>query len=97
MSREAGIDDLSKREMQLLLGGSTHTEGKDRESAVADEISDMVARRAEIGFTTHGHTAVDVSLYAYSRTAGALPAPGLPHGSIVNSDLGSWMKSFLRL
>ena len=28
-------------------------------------IADMVSKRALIGWTTHGHTGVDVNLYAY--------------------------------
>lgn len=56
LRHDVGITDFSQDELARLTA---------KGAKVADIVADMVARRAGIGFTTHGHTAVDVNLYTY--------------------------------
>ncbi|KAI9228541.1 MAG: alkaline phosphatase [Piptocephalis tieghemiana] len=51
----------------------------------------MVSRRANLGWTTHGHTGVDVNLYAYGMEAEAL------RGNHDNTELGLFVSRFLGL
>ncbi|ORZ00099.1 alkaline-phosphatase-like protein [Absidia repens] len=55
------------------------------------QLADMVSRRALIGWTTHGHTAVDVNLYAMGPTTEAL------RGSHENTDIGDFISAYLDL
>lgn len=75
-----GIDDLSSDEMNAL---------KKRGYALNFVLSDVIERRAVIGWTTRGHTAVDVSLHAYG--------PGAEHftGNIDNTRVGQLLSSLL--
>ena len=85
MSDLAGIDDLSEDEAAGL------------EAALADGallnalLGEMVGRRAVIGWTTNGHTAVDVPLYAYG--------PGRERlvGSYDNTAIGQTIADLLGL
>lgn len=54
----AGIDSLSAEENELLM--AAQRDGRMLNSAIAEVIS----RRAVVGWTTTGHTGVDVKLYA---------------------------------
>lgn len=63
-----GIDELTDEEIarfRTLVDDS---------GALNDALSDVISRRARVGWTTSGHTAIDVNLYAYgpgaSRFAG---------------------------
>lgn len=44
-----------------------------------NEMVKLMAKRAHLGFTTHGHTGEDVFLYSYG--------PGKPVGLIENTDI----------
>ncbi|KAI8088812.1 alkaline-phosphatase-like protein [Halteromyces radiatus] len=55
------------------------------------QFSDMVSRRALIGWTTHGHTAVDVNLYAMG------PGTEVLRGSHENTDIGDFITTYLDL
>lgn len=55
----AGIDDLTEAEAALLevsAGSSDH---------LTSAVSGIISRRARVGWTTNGHTAVDVKLHAF--------------------------------
>ena len=55
----AGVDDLSEEEAAGLQAGLA-------DGALLNALlSEIVSRRAVIGWTTNGHTAVDVNLYAF--------------------------------
>lgn len=56
---QTGIRDLSDTEVTRLR---THLDDADATNTL---LSEIVSRRALIGWTTGGHTAVDVNLYAY--------------------------------
>jgi alkaline phosphatase len=52
-----------------------------------NEMVKLMAKRANIGFSTHGHTGEDVFLYAYG--------PGKPVGLIENTALPAVMADYL--
>ena len=49
--------------------------------------ADMISRRAQIGWSTHGHSAVDVNIY--STGAKRL------HGNHENTEIGEFLQSYL--
>ncbi|KAG0171378.1 hypothetical protein DFQ29_008858 [Apophysomyces sp. BC1021] len=83
-----GIDDPSEDEISRVFqwqGTNKTTE------ELAYLFSDMVSRRALIGWSTHGHTAVDVNLYAYGARADEL------RGSHENTEIGDFIVDYLDL
>jgi alkaline phosphatase len=54
--------------------------------------ADMISRRAQVGWSTHGHSAVDVNIYASSPDH----APGLV-GNHENVEVGEFIASYLDL
>ncbi|RWR04150.1 alkaline phosphatase [Siminovitchia fortis] len=72
-----GLDNLTATEMEAL---------KTSKSLQAD-MTKMLANRANIGFTTGGHTGEDVFLYAYG--------PSKPYGLVDNTDIAKTMAKFL--
>lgn len=50
----------------------------------------MISRRAQVGWTTHGHSAVDVNIYASNRKDAA---PLL--GNHENTAIGDFMRDYL--
>lgn len=74
-----GIDQLSEKEKKTLL------QGEDIEHALGR----ILAERADLGFTTYGHTGEDVFLYAYG--------PEKPTGFMENTDLSKIVADFLNI
>ena len=72
-----GLDNLTEEEIEAL---------KTSKKLQAD-MSHMLSERANIGFSTGGHTGEDVFLYAYG--------PSKPYGLVDNTDLAKSMASFL--
>ncbi|KAI8372697.1 alkaline-phosphatase-like protein [Radiomyces spectabilis] len=83
-----GIDDPTDEEMQKLNEWNHH--GKSVLD-LAYLFADMVSRRALIGWTTHGHTAVDVNLYAVG------PGTEKLRGSHENTEIGDFIVEYLDL
>lgn len=54
--------------------------------------ADMISRRAQVGWSTHGHSAVDVNIYASHPSH----APGLV-GNHENTDVGKFIAEYLDL
>ncbi|KAJ2459157.1 vacuolar alkaline phosphatase [Coemansia sp. RSA 2424] len=54
-------------------------------------LSDIISNRAQIGWATHGHSAVDVNLYAYGKNANLL------RGNHENTDIGQFIVDQLGL
>lgn len=54
-------------------------------------LSDIAARRAEIGFSTSGHTGIDINVYAYGADAHRLA------GNQDNTNIGHVIKRMLKL
>lgn len=76
-----GISDPTKHEIDGLLCNDTAT--------IADTAADMVSRRALVGWTTVGHTGVDVNLYGYGNQLDKL------FGNHENTEVGSFMVDYL--
>lgn len=76
-----GVEDASAEEVQRLV---------DRHDDGAYTLADIVSRRAELGWTTHGHSAVDVNIYG-SEAAAPLA------GNHENTDIGDFMARYLDL
>lgn len=72
-----GLDDLTAEERQKLLASKN----------VGSDMSKMLAERANLGFTTGGHTGEDVFLYSYG--------PQRPTGLVENTDLAKKMAQFM--
>ncbi|OOZ89538.1 alkaline phosphatase [Bacillus cereus] len=84
-------NDLSNKEEVAALYGLNHlTEGEKEKLKVVQKKTDigpilttLLANRANIGFTTGGHTGEDVFLYSYG--------PKKPYGLIQNTDVAKTM------
>jgi alkaline phosphatase len=74
-----GIYDADDEEIMLVLH---HPEDADYIFA------DMVSRRAQIGWSTHGHSAVDVNIYG-SAGSEAL------RGNHENTEIGKFLRDYL--
>jgi alkaline phosphatase len=74
-----GIYDAEHEEIQAVVDHPTE----------ADYIfADMISRRAQIGWSTHGHSAVDVNIYG-SAGAEAL------RGNHENTEIGKFLRDYL--
>lgn len=84
----------------LVIGGLGITDARDAElkQLVSDpehaifHFSKMISWRARIGWSTHGHSAVDVNIYS----------SGGPHaedirGNVENTDIGKFLKDYLNV
>ncbi|KAI9684178.1 MAG: hypothetical protein M1829_003448 [Trizodia sp. TS-e1964] len=79
-----GITDATDDEIKLIV---------DNPDASGYFFADMISRRAQIGWSTHGHSAVDVNIYA-SDNADARLALG---GNHENTEVGDFMRKYLEL
>lgn len=76
-----GITDISKQELQSLVENpllSVYT------------FADMISRRAQIGWSTHGHTAVDVNIYGTDGSESL-------RGNHENTEVGEFLRNYLDL
>jgi alkaline phosphatase len=80
----AGIGDLAPEEMAALRYAATH-------GGLEQAIGSLVSRRARVGWTSRGHTAVDVGLYAYGPGAERL------RGTHENTDVAHVVAALLGL
>jgi alkaline phosphatase len=83
MKREMGITDATERELTDVCTGSSVKE-------VAGILADMVSFRAEIGFSTHGHSAVDVNIYMYGKMG-----EKTLKGNVENTDISKHIVEYL--
>ncbi len=74
-----GIFDADQLEIQKIL---------DHRFTSSYILSDMISRRAQIGWSTHGHSAVDVNIYG-SAGADAL------RGNHENIEVGQFLREYL--
>ncbi|KZF24464.1 alkaline phosphatase-like protein [Xylona heveae TC161] len=78
-----GVHDASDSEVESLIAHPTSS----------DYIfADIISRRAQIGWTTHGHSAVDVNIYASSHEH-ARPLVG----NHENTEVGEFIRDYLGL
>ncbi|OJK03120.1 hypothetical protein ASPACDRAFT_76194 [Aspergillus aculeatus ATCC 16872] len=85
LEKDLGITDATEEEIWAVL---------DPDSPITPQyvFADIVSRRAQIGWATHGHSAVDVNIYA-SSTKDAWPLLG----NNENIDVGSFLTKYLDL
>ena len=74
-----GIMDASDSELQLIVL---------RPRAALYYFANMISRRAHIGWSTHGHSAVDVNIYGTSGTDRL-------RGNHENTDVGKFLREYL--
>ncbi|PLS18118.1 alkaline phosphatase [Bacillus sp. M6-12] len=72
-----GLDNLTAEELKTLKASKN----------IGSDMTKMLAARANIGFTTGGHTGEDVFLYSYG--------PSRPFGLVENTDIAKKMASFM--
>lgn len=72
-----GLDTLTTAEIQKLKKSNT----------LKADMAHMLAERAQIGYTTFGHTGEDVFLYAYG--------PSIPFGLVENTEIAKIIATFL--
>ncbi|KAJ3376213.1 hypothetical protein GGF31_000280 [Allomyces arbusculus] len=89
IAEKQGIKDLTDAEIQLLAKAVTDQQKKTYPGTdqVDWALSTLIAKRALVGFTTHGHTGMDVNLYAIN-------APGL-RGNMDNTQLAHYSAEYL--
>ncbi|WP_050183415.1 alkaline phosphatase [Domibacillus robiginosus] len=68
-----GLEDLTDEELKTLTASKN----------IGSDMSKMLAKRANLGFTTGGHTGEDVFLYSYG--------PSRPTGLVENTDIAKKM------
>lgn len=76
-----GIYDADDDEIQSVL---------DHPEAAAYIFADMISRRAQIGWSTHGHSAVDVNIYG---SAGSKSLTG----NHENTEIGKFLRDYLNV
>jgi len=77
-----GITDASAKELAPLTTIKY-------ERKLAQALADMISPRALLGWSTHGHSGVDVPLFAYGRQASEL------RGNHQHTDLAKFMAKFM--
>lgn len=87
LEHDLGIYDYKHKDVKHLV--------KHHKDA-ANILVDMVSTRARVGFTTHGHTAVDVNVYGYSNTPEKDAEKPL-RGTNENTHIGTFFESYLGL
>ncbi|OJJ72797.1 hypothetical protein ASPBRDRAFT_195460 [Aspergillus brasiliensis CBS 101740] len=84
IENDLGITDATDEEVNAVLDPNYPYEPQ----AV---FADIVSRRAQIGWATHGHSGVDVNIYASGKLAFPLA------GNHENTEVGSFLADFLDL
>ena len=82
-SKALGISDCAQDEIDTLINDPR---------IAAYTFADMVSRRAQTGWSTHGHSGADVNIYASNAEA----AKALK-GNNENTDVGAFLRSYMGL
>ncbi|KAL4921061.1 alkaline-phosphatase-like protein [Aspergillus aurantiobrunneus] len=85
LEKALGIKDASQDELDAILD-------PDNPIPPVYVFADMISRRAQIGWSTHGHSSVDVNIYA-SSTKDAWPL----QGNRENTEIGTFLADYLDL
>ncbi|RLV94474.1 Repressible alkaline phosphatase [Spathaspora sp. JA1] len=93
LENDMGIKDYTEDEIKSILDNATNP------AKLLYVLNDILSFRAQIGWTTHGHSAVDVNIYAYTnserlndRLHSKKPYVGLA-GNHENIEIGAFMES----
>lgn len=54
--------------------------------------ADMISRRAQIGWSSHGHSAVDVNIYSSGG-----PGTEAIRGNVENTDVGKFLRNYINV
>ena len=79
-----GIKDATEEELDLVASNP---------EASINVLAAMISLRAHVGWSTHGHTAVDVNIYS----SGGVPSVEALHGNVENIDVGKFLREYLSL
>ncbi|CAG8559372.1 8364_t:CDS:2 [Diversispora eburnea] len=79
-----GINDFTQDDLTYLNQNLTSQE-------YIYYLANMTSWRAELGWATHGHSGVDVNLYAYGMNIEAI------RGNHENTEIGEFIKNYLNL
>ncbi|KAL2819374.1 alkaline-phosphatase-like protein [Aspergillus cavernicola] len=85
LKKALGVEDATQEEVDALV---------DTENPIppAFVFADIISRRAQVGWSTHGHSGVDVNIYASStKDAWAL------QGNHENTEVGTFLANYLDL
>ncbi|KAK3696985.1 vacuolar alkaline phosphatase [Vermiconidia calcicola] len=82
-SKALGISDCSEEEINALV---------DEPKIALYHFADMISRRAQTGWSTHGHSGADVNIYS----SDPLAAKALT-GNHENTEIGEFLRSYLEL
>ncbi|SMR41416.1 unnamed protein product [Zymoseptoria tritici ST99CH_1E4] len=83
VSRDLGISDLSSDEVKSL---------QDTPNLAPYIFADVLSRRAQTGWSTHGHSGADVNIYSSSPDAAAAL-----QGNHENTEVGGFLRDYLGL
>ncbi|RCH85439.1 hypothetical protein CU098_007152, partial [Rhizopus stolonifer] len=83
-----GVQDTTQQEFDKLWAWKETGKGPEYFALV---LSDVLSTRAQIGWTTMGHTGVDVNLYAYGHASKRL------RGNHENTEIGDLIVDYLKL
>ncbi|OLY85163.1 Repressible alkaline phosphatase [Smittium mucronatum] len=78
------IHDYNDQELYSLTNATQSTD-------LRQSLSDIVSKRALLGWATHGHSAVDVNLYSHGYKSDQL------RGNVENTDVGAFIRDILKL
>ncbi|KAI4096409.1 MAG: hypothetical protein L6R37_006949 [Teloschistes peruensis] len=87
LSHGLGIHDPTPEEINRLLHASSPSHPSQPFSYI---LADLISRRAQVGWSTHGHSAADVNVYASDKKV----VEGL-WGARENTEVGGWLVGFL--
>ncbi|KAI8868881.1 alkaline phosphatase-like protein, partial [Ramicandelaber brevisporus] len=84
LPKSLGLSDFTEADVQriALINDTT---------LLKDDLGNQTAWRMQMGWTTHGHSGVDVNLYAYGRHSHLL------RGNHENTDIGKFLVEYLDL
>eukprot|EP00158_Paraphelidium_tribonemae_P003493 Partr_v1_DN26167_c0_g1_i1_m10322 putative Alkaline phosphatase len=84
-----GLSDLKDEELNFLVNAKTKMQ-------IQPYLAEMMSKRAVLGWATHGHSGVDVNLYAFAgSTLTAIVDP--LRRNLANFELNTFMQSYLGL
>ncbi|KAI8082028.1 alkaline-phosphatase-like protein [Thamnidium elegans] len=86
LKQNLGLTDPTEKEITHLLESNNSSQ-----KSLDKYLADMVSKRAQLGWATHGHSGVDVNLYAYGKGSEYLI------GSHENTQIGEFITKALDL
>jgi alkaline phosphatase len=88
LSKDLGITDYTEEEVDFIIANKANSHYI---------LNDIVSNRSQTGWSTHGHSAVDVNIYAYSNKRSTMfdlyESLG---GNHENTDIGKFMVDFVK-